>query len=148
MPPGSGSVKKRCTMLNCSNAVHGLGLECDRCAKVAAAVENFKQRELDNLRATIEKENASMIQQPPSDLPLKVPIRTAKTLGLFSRWDEPPVASTTGPKDTQVGRSKSVGPPPPPGVPKVVRIPDQVKDGAEMAKKRAQTPGRRPKSHE
>lgn len=151
MVANSGSVRRKCAMFDCQNAVFTPAPECERCGRVIATIENFRRKSLDELKSAVDKENANILTQPPiptrvpqsapaAPLPdraspgraLRDPVRTMAPPGQPVALHEPAQMKSA----TSLARSQSV---------KIVRIPDDA--GAHpsdlaAAKKRAQTPGR------
>lgn len=138
MAAGSGSVRKRCAVFDCSNAVFTSAPECERCARVVAAIENFRKKSLDDLKSIIDKENGALVTPQPARVASaqvkSIPgsRKSNSTSGPFDNSAEPKIQSSS-----KAPLAKS------PAAPKIVRIPDVVPVGDLVAaKKRAQTPGR------
>lgn len=172
MSAGSGSVRKRCAMFDCSNAVFTAAPECERCGRVVAAIENFRRKSLDDLKSAIDKENGSFLAPPVasargSSAPMKLQTSSTSlrvssdtgrsgTSGLFGNPAESGMplgqpapkpqtklqTSSTSPMKLQTSSA-------PPAASKIVRIPDEAPKPSDLAvaKKRAQTPGRARATH-
>lgn len=143
MTAGAGSVRKRCAMFDCSNAVFTTAPECARCARVVAGIENFRRKSLDDLKAAIDKENASLTAQTPvaraASAPATMRPSSSKSSSAAGERNH---SATTG----LFGRPVAVADQhmPSGATQKIVRIPDEVPKltDREIAKKRTQTPGR------
>lgn len=148
MSAGTGSVRKRCAMFDCSNAVFTNTLECERCARVVAAIENFRRKSLDELKYAIDKENVSRVDP--------VTVATKETVVPAARTASAPAMSRLASSKTTTvnqnfGPGQSRRPMESPDqnmlktvASKIVRIPDEVSKPNDLAiaKKRTQTPGR------
>lgn len=147
MAAGSGSVRKRCVVFDCSNAVFGNEPECGRCFKVTSAIENYRRKMLDELKVAIDKENAAIVLPPTTVRTVasatKEPVQK-EAVKEPRKYAEPArlrIAPEPGPRPLVVP-GKFPGP-------RFVRTSDdEVKPGdmraadVAFAKKRAQTPGR------
>lgn len=152
MAAGSGSVRKRCVVFDCSNAVFGNAPECGRCSKVTGAIESYRRKMLDDLKVAIDRENATIVLPPVAvrtAAAAKEPVQKegAKEPRKYTGAPrlriapEPAHVSEPGPRPLAVPEKFS-------GSRFVRTSDDEVKPGdmraadVAFAKKRAQTPGR------
>lgn len=143
---GSGSVKKKCTWGDCSNAI-GHGDICSRCNAVQVTIHSFKEMRLCELDTLIEKENMNRlrVEQVVAHSPA-----TQATAPAAKRVPKPPDADVLKTSSLLTHRAANSAPPlhlpvpPKTKTPKIVRTPDEPKQAADpiSIKKRAQTPGR------
>lgn len=151
MSAGAGSVRKRCAMFDCSNAVFTTAPECARCARVVAGIENFRRKSLDDLKAAIDKENASLTAQTPvaraASAPATMRPSSSKSSSAAGERNHTAAGERNHSATTGLfGRPVAVADQhmPSGATQKIVRIPDEVPKltDREIAKKRTQTPGR------